>query len=81
MARDASGAEDALGILRDEVFDVLLTDVGPPGKSGIELAREALNAFPSLCVIFSSGSRTKFDSKRLPHTGAVTASYVASTAV
>lgn len=55
MARGVSSAEDALGILRDEVFDVLLTDVGLPGKSGVELAREALNACPSLRIIFSSG--------------------------
>jgi signal transduction histidine kinase/DNA-binding response OmpR family regulator len=55
MARGTSSAEDALGILHDEVFDVLLTDIGLPGKSGLELAREALKAFPSLRIIFSSG--------------------------
>jgi PAS domain S-box-containing protein len=55
MARGTSSAEHALGILRDEVFDVLLTDVGLPGKSGLELAREARNATPSLRIIFSSG--------------------------
>ena len=55
VARGTSSAEDALSILHEEVFDVLLTDVGLPGKSGVELAREALNASPSLRIIFSSG--------------------------
>jgi PAS domain S-box-containing protein len=50
-----TNADDALNILANERFDVLLTDVGLPGKSGIELAREAVSACPSLQIIFSSG--------------------------
>lgn len=55
VAQGASTAERALDILRDEVFDVLLTDISLPGKSGVDLAREALRAYPSLRIILSSG--------------------------
>ncbi|TFW05778.1 response regulator [Oxalobacteraceae bacterium OM1] len=54
-ARGAASAEEAIGLLRSEAFDVLLTDVGLPGKSGLELAREAIDAYPALRIIFSSG--------------------------
>ncbi|WP_019143158.1 hybrid sensor histidine kinase/response regulator [Noviherbaspirillum massiliense] len=54
-ARGVSSAESALDALRSEAFDVLLTDVGLPGKSGVELAREAVEGHPSLRIIFSSG--------------------------
>jgi PAS domain S-box-containing protein len=55
VARGSSSAEQALDILHGEVFDVLLTDVSLPGKSGVELAREALRICPLLRIIFSSG--------------------------
>jgi CheY-like chemotaxis protein len=51
----ASDAETALAALAEEAYDVLLTDVGLPGKSGIELAKEAMASFPSLQIIFCSG--------------------------
>lgn len=62
-ARGASNAEEALEALRDEAFQVLLTDVGLPGKSGLELAHEAAHAYPSLQIIFSSGYGTVSDEK------------------
>lgn len=55
VARGEANADDALNVLAQEHFDVLLTDVGLPGKSGVELAREALRMQPSLRVIFCSG--------------------------
>jgi CheY-like chemotaxis protein len=55
MTREAGSAEEAFDLLRGDVFDVLLTDVGLPGKSGVELARKAVDANPSLRVILSSG--------------------------
>jgi PAS domain S-box-containing protein len=61
MTRGTSSAEAALEFLRDEAFDVLLTDVGLPKKSGVELAREAVLAYPSLRIIFSSGYGDVFD--------------------
>jgi signal transduction histidine kinase/DNA-binding response OmpR family regulator len=52
VARDGHGALRELG--RGE-FDVLFTDIGLPGLSGIEVARQALQARPLLGVIFASG--------------------------
>jgi DNA-binding NtrC family response regulator len=48
----ASGAaEDALQKIRDFKFDVVVTDFNMPGKSGIELTKDALNVEPELVVI------------------------------
>jgi PAS domain S-box-containing protein len=53
----ADAAEDAIRLLeRTEAIDLLLTDlVMPGGKSGVDLAREAVARRPSLSVILSSG--------------------------
>lgn len=48
-------AEGALAQLEDETFDVLLTDVGLAGMSGIELARLAQQRHPELAVVIASG--------------------------
>jgi signal transduction histidine kinase/CheY-like chemotaxis protein len=48
--------EEALELLgRGDIFDVLLTDLGLPGMSGEELAREVRRRFPDLPVIIASG--------------------------
>lgn len=48
-------AEDAIGILPQHHFDVLLTDINLPGMSGVELAQAAVEIMPPLKVIFASG--------------------------
>lgn len=48
-------AEEALTVLEAQRFHVLITDVGLPTLSGIELARRAHDAVPRLWVIVSSG--------------------------
>jgi CheY-like chemotaxis protein len=48
-------AEEALEALAREPFDVLLTDVGLAGMSGIDLAREAVTRHPRLSVVIASG--------------------------
>lgn len=51
----ASG-EDALALYQQGgQWDVLITDVGLPGLSGIELARAALARHPQLWVVLCSG--------------------------
>ena len=45
----------ALEALAREPFDVLLTDVGLAGMSGIDLAREAVTRHPRLSVVIASG--------------------------
>ncbi|MEM5436515.1 PAS domain S-box protein [Paraburkholderia diazotrophica] len=47
--------EEALGWLREEPFDVMITDIRMPGIDGIELARQAAAIQPSIRVVFSSG--------------------------
>ncbi|MGQ9371360.1 response regulator [Azospirillum sp. ST 5-10] len=48
-------AEAALRALAGAPFDVLFTDVGLPGRSGLELVREALPTAPGLRVIIATG--------------------------
>ena len=49
-------AEEALGFLDRQPFDVLLTDVGLAGMSGIDLARQAGARHPELCSALSKFS-------------------------
>ena len=46
---------EALRILREQPVDVLLTDVGLAGKSGVDLAIDAGRRHPQLQVIFLTG--------------------------
>jgi CheY-like chemotaxis protein len=47
--------EEALGWLREEPFDVMITDLRMPGIDGIEISREASAIQPSIRLVFSSG--------------------------
>jgi signal transduction histidine kinase/DNA-binding response OmpR family regulator len=51
----ARNAADALEALAGSTADVLLTDLGLPDVSGAELARRALERWPHLRVVFTSG--------------------------
>jgi len=51
----AFDAPSALAALAAHPVDVLVTDVGLPKVSGIELARQALARQPRLAVIFATG--------------------------
>ncbi len=52
---EAKSAEDALKILGERDFDILLTDVGLPGMSGMDLARIVRERWPAVKIIFASG--------------------------
>nr|WP_325265893.1 response regulator [uncultured Rhizobium sp.] len=52
---EVGNGTDALKMLESGNFDVLFTDVGLPGISGIELAKGARTRFPKLTVIFATG--------------------------
>jgi CheY-like chemotaxis protein len=54
-ASEAERADEALALLDQDRFDVLLADINLPGMSGIELATEARRRSPDLHVIFASG--------------------------
>ena len=48
------GAE-AYGCLRNDQFDLLLSDIVMPGLDGIELAKRATDLDPSLKIMFITG--------------------------
>lgn len=51
-----SGAEEAAEALRGASFDLLITDVNLPGRSGIQLAEQARAQQPSIGIIIASGA-------------------------
>ena len=50
-ARGVSTAEAAVGLLRDESFDVMVTDVTLPGMSGLDLLRHCQRLRPGILPI------------------------------
>jgi two-component system cell cycle response regulator len=54
-ARTASSGEEALQLLAEEAFDLLLTDVVMPGLDGIGLVREARRRDPDLEAVAVTG--------------------------
>ncbi|BAN27211.1 response regulator [Caballeronia insecticola] len=52
---EACSVEEALTLLREHRFELLLTDVDLAGKSGVELAIEACREMPELGVVFVTG--------------------------
>jgi CheY-like chemotaxis protein len=54
-AQGAPDAEAAEALLARERFDVLITDISLPGRSGTELATRVAEAQPHLKVVFCSG--------------------------
>ncbi|MFP3944672.1 MAG: cell cycle two-component system response regulator CpdR [Alphaproteobacteria bacterium] len=47
--------DDALRLLEDTEFDLLLTDIVMPGIDGIELARMAAERHPDMKIMFITG--------------------------
>ena len=52
----AGSAEEAMAMLRETRFDVLMTDLGLPGMSGDVFAAEARGLQADLRIVFASGS-------------------------
>src|SRR6201992_1862532 len=64
--KEASTAQEALKILDEQPVDILLTDVGLPGVSGLQLAREVQARRPNLPVVLATGdSGVKSEAARL----------------
>jgi PAS domain S-box-containing protein len=54
-ALEAKDAPSALKILDAEKIDLLLTDVGLPGQSGVDLALQCRERFPGMKVVLATG--------------------------
>ena len=54
----AAGGEEALGILRANGVDVLVSDIDMPRMSGLELVRHARREFPTTLRILLTGAGT-----------------------
>ncbi|KXU92474.1 two-component system sensor histidine kinase/response regulator [Caballeronia megalochromosomata] len=52
---DAASVDEALALLREHRFELLLTDVDLAGQSGVELAITACRTTPGLGVVFLTG--------------------------
>jgi len=50
-ARSANSGQQALNVLRDHDFDVVLTDLNMPGMSGLELCQRIAESRPDLPVV------------------------------
>lgn len=72
QTHSAASAEEALEILKNGKFDVLIADINLPGMSGIDLAETAVKGRSDIKVIFASGygylvaDKTDFDFVLLP---------------
>ncbi len=58
IVHEAGSGQDALLVLEKEGIDVLLTDVGLPGMSGIDLARQVRDRWPAIRIVFASGDES-----------------------
>ena len=57
--RFASGGQDALAVLTEEPFDVLITDMRMPGMDGPTLLAEVARQYPHIIRIVLSGHSSK----------------------
>jgi PAS domain S-box-containing protein len=55
--QEANTAEEALSVLDTDPIDILLTDVGLPGMSGVELAHAARARRSELCIALATGDQ------------------------
>ncbi|WP_234683483.1 hybrid sensor histidine kinase/response regulator [Bradyrhizobium monzae] len=53
--REAGTAHEALKVLDEVAVTILLTDVGLPGVSGLQLAKDARAQRPDLCLVLATG--------------------------
>ncbi|WP_426611168.1 PAS domain S-box protein [Bradyrhizobium sp. McL0616] len=55
QVREAGTAQEALKVLDEVAVTILLTDVGLPGVSGLQLAKDARVRRPDLCLVLATG--------------------------
>ena len=52
------GASQALALMRERSFDLLMTDLQMPGNDGVQLARQAMVMHPGMVVVLMTGHGT-----------------------
>ena len=55
QVHDCGDGDEAFASLREETFDLLLTDIVMPGMDGIELAKRAAELHQALKIMFITG--------------------------
>lgn len=66
IVTEAGTAQEALRIMEKQPVDILLTDVGLPGISGLQLAKDVYDRQPNLRLILATGdSEVKSEAARL----------------
>jgi len=56
---EAASGEEALGLMKSQPADILITDLNLPGMSGDDLAQAARRLHPKIRIIFASGDVSK----------------------
>jgi len=67
----ASGAQEALGILKDKKIDLIISDVKMPGMGGMDLLKSVKSLMPELPLIFLTAHGTIPDAVSAVQAGAV----------
>ena len=67
--KSASSAEEALGLLEREGFDVLLCDNKMPRRSGAELIAEVRSRWPSIFIVSVTGAASEQTTRRMLEDG------------
>ncbi|HEY0173408.1 MAG TPA: response regulator [Pyrinomonadaceae bacterium] len=70
LCHAAATAEQALGFLRDQTYDTVLTDISMPGLSGVELLSILRREQPDTPVIVVSGIGDRTHAEGLTRLGA-----------
>ena len=70
LCHTADTAEQALAFLREQTYDVVLTDISMPGLSGVELLSHLRQTRPDTLVIVISGIGDRAHAEGLRRLGA-----------
>jgi two-component system, NtrC family, response regulator PilR len=70
LCHSASTAEQALAFIREQPYDVVLTDISMPGLSGVELLGHLRQSQPETPVIIISGIGDRAHAEGLSKLGA-----------
>jgi CheY-like chemotaxis protein len=66
QSKKAQDGEEALNILKDEIFDLVITDLMMPKMNGHELLKTVKQNFPDLPVVLITGYEAEFNPEEEP---------------